>query len=80
MPDDVGGKPFQDGDEPDSDSHGAADEEFATVVFDEDFVRSAEIHEPSAVERMLAAAHATAASSPAPWPDAAGNGPGVAGD
>lgn len=56
----MGGKPFQDGDEPDSDSHGAADEEFATVVFDEDFVRSAEIHEPSAVERMLAAAQARA--------------------
>ncbi|MGP3949361.1 SCO2584 family spore wall biosynthesis protein [Streptomyces sp. 7N604] len=60
MPDDVGGRPFPDGDEPDSHSHGAADEEFASVVFDEDFVRSARIHEPTAVERMLAAAQARA--------------------
>lgn len=71
MPDDVGGKPFPDGDEPDDHHHGAADlgpssphageeAEFASVVFDEDFVRSAEVHEPSAVERMLAAAQARA--------------------
>ncbi|MGP4000419.1 SCO2584 family spore wall biosynthesis protein [Streptomyces sp. 8N706] len=61
MPDDVGGRPFPDGDEPDSHrSHGAADEEFASVVFDEDFVRSARIHEPTAAERMLAAAQARA--------------------
>jgi hypothetical protein len=60
VPDDVGGRPFPDGDEPDSHSHGAADEEFASVVFDEDFVRSAQIHEPTAVERMLAAAQARA--------------------
>ncbi|MFE6775687.1 hypothetical protein [Streptomyces sp. NPDC057702] len=71
MPDDVGGKPFPDGDEPDDHHHGAAEPssssppaseegEFASVVFDEDFVRSAEVHEPSAVERMLAAAQARA--------------------
>ncbi|MFG2137386.1 hypothetical protein [Streptomyces sp. NPDC048650] len=63
MPDDVGGKPFPDGEEPDEyhhGSHGSADEEFAAVVFDEEFVRSARIHEPSAVERMLAAAEAHA--------------------
>jgi hypothetical protein len=60
VPDDVGGRPFPDGDEPDNHSHGAADEEFASVVFDEDFVRSAQIHEPTAVERMLAAAQARA--------------------
>ncbi|MCC3654146.1 MULTISPECIES: hypothetical protein [Streptomyces] len=60
MPDDVGGRPFPDGDEPDSHHHGAADEEFATVVFDEDFIRSAPVHEPTAVERMLAAAQARA--------------------
>ncbi|MBB5932996.1 SCO2584 family spore wall biosynthesis protein [Streptomyces zagrosensis] len=71
MPDDVGGRPFPDGDEPDDYHHGAADlgpsspkageeGEFASVVFDEDFVRSAEVHEPSAVERMLAAAQARA--------------------
>ncbi|MFD4994531.1 SCO2584 family spore wall biosynthesis protein [Streptomyces buecherae] len=71
MPDDVGGKPFPDGDEPDDHHHGAAElgptspsagegDAFASVVFDEDFVRSAEVHEPSAVERMLAAAQARA--------------------
>jgi hypothetical protein len=60
VPDDVEGRPFPDGDEPDSHSHGPADEEFATVVFDEDFVRAARIHEPTAVERMLAAAQARA--------------------
>lgn len=58
----MGGTPFPDGEEPEnhSHSHGAADEEFASVVFDEDFVRSAEFHEPTAVERMLAAAQARA--------------------
>ncbi|KUJ70708.1 hypothetical protein ACZ90_02140 [Streptomyces albus subsp. albus] len=61
MPDDVGGRPFPDGDEPDDNrGHGEAEDAFATVVFDEDFVRSAEIHEPTAVERMLAAAEARA--------------------
>jgi len=60
VPDDVGGKPFPDGDEPDERSHGEANDEFATVVFDEDFVRSAVIHEPTAIERMLAAAQARA--------------------
>ncbi|MFD7339648.1 hypothetical protein ACFV98_27110 [Streptomyces violascens] len=59
MPDDVGGGPFPDGREPDDD-HGGADDDFASVVFDEDFVRAAEIHEPSAVERLLAAAQARA--------------------
>ncbi|MEV8388809.1 MULTISPECIES: hypothetical protein [unclassified Streptomyces] len=59
MPDDVGGKPFPDGWEPDDD-RGGADKDFAPVVFDEDFVRSATIHEPSAVERLLAAAQARA--------------------
>ncbi|MEV1043540.1 hypothetical protein [Streptomyces sp. NPDC049916] len=59
MPDDVGGKPFPDGWEPDDD-RGGADEDFATVVFDEDFVRAATVHEPTAVERLLAAAEARA--------------------
>ncbi|MFI1012921.1 hypothetical protein [Streptomyces sp. NPDC020965] len=59
MPDDVGGRPFPDGWEPDDD-RGGADEDFAPVVFDEDFVRAAEIHEPTAVERLLAAAQARA--------------------
>ncbi|MFI8516988.1 hypothetical protein ACIGEZ_04030 [Streptomyces sp. NPDC085481] len=61
MPDDVGGRPFQDGGDPeDSVDRGGAEEDFATVVFDEDFVRAAEIHEPTAVERLLAAAQARA--------------------
>ena len=59
VPDDVGGKPFPDGWEPDDD-RGGADEDFASVVFDEDFIRSATVHEPSAVERLLAAAQARA--------------------
>ncbi|MEU0136569.1 hypothetical protein ABZ172_21420 [Streptomyces sp. NPDC006296] len=59
MPEDVGGRPFPDGWEPDDD-RGGADEDFAAVVFDEDFVRSAPIHEPTAVERLLAAAQARA--------------------
>ncbi|WP_329457933.1 SCO2584 family spore wall biosynthesis protein [Streptomyces sp. NBC_01497] len=58
MPDDVGGRPFKDGREPDDDR--GADEEFATVVFDEDFVRAATFHEPTAVERLLEAAQARA--------------------
>lgn len=57
----MGGTPFPDGREPDDDrDHERADEEFAAVVFDEDFVRGARIHEPSAVERLLAAAEARA--------------------
>jgi hypothetical protein len=36
------------------------DEEFASVVFDEAFVRAATVHEPTAVERLLAAAQARA--------------------
>ncbi|MEV0278272.1 hypothetical protein AB0I22_18070 [Streptomyces sp. NPDC050610] len=66
MPDDAGGRPFPDGEEPDSQNHGHGDAEdpFASVVLDEDFVRSAKIHEPSAVERMLAAAQSRRALSP----------------
>ncbi|MEU8509745.1 hypothetical protein AB0C40_34710 [Streptomyces brevispora] len=59
MPDDVGGRPFPNGWEPDDD-RGGADEDFASVVFDEDFVRAAAFHEPTAVERLLAAAEARA--------------------
>ncbi|MCX3064340.1 SCO2584 family spore wall biosynthesis protein [Streptomyces beihaiensis] len=61
MPEDVGGTPFTDGEEPDDDrDRGGWDEEFASVVFDEDFVKAAEVHEPTAVERLLAAAQARA--------------------
>ncbi|MEV0438583.1 hypothetical protein AB0I84_26720 [Streptomyces spectabilis] len=61
MPEDVGGTPLPGGGEPDDDrDHGGADDEFASVVFDEEFVRAARIHEPTAVERLLAAAQARA--------------------
>ncbi|MGK4905660.1 hypothetical protein [Streptomyces albus] len=60
MPDDVGGQPFPDGEEPEYRDHGAADDEFASVVLDEDFVRAAEVHEPSAAERILASAQSHA--------------------
>lgn len=61
VPQDVGGVPFPDGWEPDDDhDRGVPDEEFASVVFDEDFVDAAEVHEPTAVERLLAAAEARA--------------------
>lgn len=55
MPDELGGKPF-----PDGEDHGGADDEFASVVLDEAFIRAAAFHEPSAHERMLAAATAQA--------------------
>jgi hypothetical protein len=67
VPDDVGGRQFQDGWEPDDD-RGRADEEFASVVFDEDFVRSAVFHEPTAVERLLEAAQARAEAEAANAP------------
>ncbi|MFD7959465.1 hypothetical protein ACFV5J_01505 [Streptomyces zaomyceticus] len=61
MPDDVGGTPFLNGEDPeDSVDRGGADEVYADVVFDEDFVRAAAVHEPTAVERLLAAAQARA--------------------
>jgi hypothetical protein len=67
VPEDVGGTPsFPDGWEPDDDrDRGGADEEFASVVFDEDFVQAAKVHEPTAVERLLAAAQARAEASEA---------------
>ncbi|MFJ3585019.1 hypothetical protein ACIPPS_22715 [Streptomyces sp. NPDC090127] len=75
MPDDVGGRPFQDGRDPEnSDDRGGAEDDFATVVFDEDFVRAAEVHEPTAVERLLAAAQARAEAEAARA--RAGGGPG----
>ncbi|MGW2489321.1 SCO2584 family spore wall biosynthesis protein [Streptomyces sp. NPDC001606] len=66
MPEDVGGTPFPDGWEPDDDhDHGVSDEEFASVVFDEAFVQAATVHEPTAVERLVAAAQARAEASEA---------------
>ncbi|MCL7427028.1 hypothetical protein ACIHJG_04535 [Streptomyces sp. NPDC052415] len=66
MPEDVGGTPFPDGWEPDDDhDRGVSDEEFASVVFDEAFVQAATLHEPTAVERLLAAAQARAEASEA---------------
>ncbi|MFF2506219.1 hypothetical protein ACFVTY_22935 [Streptomyces sp. NPDC058067] len=78
MPDDVGGTPFPDGWEPDDErDRGGADEEFASVVFDEDFVRAARIHEPSAVERLLDAAQARAEAQEAEARRARTRGPAV---
>ncbi|MGW5649947.1 SCO2584 family spore wall biosynthesis protein [Streptomyces humi] len=75
MPEDVGGTPFPDGWEPDDDhDHGMSDEEFDTVVFDEAFVKAAVIHEPTAVERLLAAAQARAEASEAEARRALGRG------
>ncbi|MFC9064978.1 SCO2584 family spore wall biosynthesis protein [Streptomyces harbinensis] len=56
MLDDVGGLPFPDGDRPDNQERGAADEVFTSVVLDDAFVQAAEIHEPTAAERILYAA------------------------
>ncbi|MFF6779930.1 hypothetical protein [Streptomyces sp. NPDC012510] len=76
MPEDVGGTPFPDGWEPDDDrDRGGMDEEFASVVFDEDFVRAAVVHEPTAVERLLAAAEARAAAQEAEARRAHSRGP-----
>lgn len=55
MPDDVGGLPFPDGEGPESRDRGAADEAFAAVVLDEEFISAARFHEPSAAERLLLA-------------------------
>ncbi|GAA2774435.1 hypothetical protein GCM10010521_61050 [Streptomyces rameus] len=66
MPEDVGGTPFPDGWEPDDDhDRGVSDEEFASVVFNEAFIQAATVHEPTAVERLLAAAQARAEASEA---------------
>jgi hypothetical protein len=75
VPEDVGGTPFPDGWEPDDDhDRGVSDEEFASVVFDEAFVRAAVVHEPTAVERLLAAAQARAEASEAEGRRAHGRG------
>ncbi|MBB1243340.1 hypothetical protein GL263_07150 [Streptomyces durbertensis] len=66
MADEVAGQPFPDGDEPVDRDHGAADDAFDSVVLDESFIRAAPVHEPSAAERMLAAAQSRAESEPPP--------------
>ncbi|MCZ7414195.1 MULTISPECIES: SCO2584 family spore wall biosynthesis protein [unclassified Streptomyces] len=60
MSDEATGRPPHDGGEPDDRDHGAAEDAFASVVFDEDFIRAAPVHEPTAAERRLAAARAEA--------------------
>ncbi|MEV7435572.1 hypothetical protein [Streptomyces griseoviridis] len=66
VPEDVGGTPSSDGWDPDDDQdRGVSDEEFASVVFDEAFVKAAAVHEPTAVERLLAAARARAEATEA---------------
>ncbi|WP_139238252.1 hypothetical protein [Streptomyces aidingensis] len=59
MPEEVGGQPFPDGQRPDDhdqdQDHGAAEDAFAAVVFDEAFVAAAAIREPSAAERIARA-------------------------
>ncbi|MGD9482989.1 hypothetical protein WDH52_06950 [Streptomyces sp. TRM70308] len=75
MPDEAKGRPSSDGDEPDHREHGGADDAFAPVVFDEDFVRAATLHEPSAAERALAAAQARAEAEAAAREDAYGHQP-----
>jgi hypothetical protein len=60
VPDDVGGQPIPDGEEPDEPRGAEADDAFASVVLDEAFVRAAQVHEPTAAERMLAAAQSHA--------------------
>jgi hypothetical protein len=72
----MGGQPFPDGEEPESLDHGAANDEFASMVFDEEFVRAAEVHESTAVERILAAARFRAETEAAPpWEDGYGHRP-----
>ncbi|PWI09579.1 hypothetical protein DIZ27_15935 [Streptomyces sp. NWU339] len=66
VPEDVGGMPFPDGGEPDDDhDRGMSDDAFDSVVFDEAFIGAAVVHEPTAVERLLAAAQARAEASEA---------------
>jgi hypothetical protein len=75
VPEDVGGTPFADGREPDDDrDRGAMDEEFASAVFDEAWIRAAVVHEPTAVERLLAAAQARAEAQEAEARRARGRG------
>lgn len=77
----MGDQPFESGTGPDDNDHGAADDAFASVVFDEAFIRAAEVHEPTAVERLLAAAQSRAeAEAISGHEDGFGYAPGVDGD
>ncbi|WP_051940609.1 SCO2584 family spore wall biosynthesis protein [Phaeacidiphilus oryzae] len=53
MPKDAGGLPY-----PEGWDHGDDGDDYAAVVFDESFVRGAQVHEPTAEERILAAVEA----------------------
>lgn len=77
MPNDVGGRPFPNGEEPEGRDRGAA-EELAAVVLDEAFVEAARIHEPTAAERILRAAleRAESESEPPDPPPPPGGGAG----
>ncbi|MTE19026.1 hypothetical protein F0L17_07755 [Streptomyces sp. TRM43335] len=76
MPEDVGGRPPDGGEEPDDRDRTAADDVFASVIFDESFVRAALIHEPTAAERGLAAAQSPSETEAAlAYDDQYGHGP-----
>jgi hypothetical protein len=60
VPDEAGGQPAPNGEEPDEGRGAEADDAFASVVLDEAFVRAAQVHEPTAAERILAAAQSHA--------------------
>ncbi|GAA4679511.1 hypothetical protein GCM10023347_37580 [Streptomyces chumphonensis] len=74
MPDEATGPPSFDDEGPDDRDHGA-ENVFDAVVFDEDFIRAAAVHEPSAAERHRAAARARAeAEAAASREEARGHG------
>lgn len=76
----MGGQPFKDGEEPEYRQNVGDDDVFASVVLDEDFVRSAEVHEPSAVERILAASQSRAETEAPRGPDDTGERDGYGDD
>ncbi|NYI06643.1 SCO2584 family spore wall biosynthesis protein [Allostreptomyces psammosilenae] len=61
MPDDLGDVPQPEGR---SGDHGGADDEFASLVLDDAFVRAAAVHEPSAQERLRPAVDGPAGFGP----------------
>ncbi|WP_340561554.1 SCO2584 family spore wall biosynthesis protein [Streptomyces sp. GSL17-111] len=74
MPDEATGPPSFDDEGPDDRDHGA-ENVFDAVVLDEDFIRAAVVHEPTAAERHRAAARARAeAEAAASREEARGHG------